>query len=208
VRQGDETPNDRNDRGKTACLGGRFWVSTHQLLGIRNATAWYNTYIKSHLRVKKGQFFPTVILITDDVENRRRAEMERISCLSGTLWLWSARCRTRTDDVWLVRQYVAGMKSADSLLDIIAAHGEDQIESTASSGKRPALYPDVCKLVPITRLIPFLICGRVVSPQGNPLGRSQEWDLLSRFLRCKSLQLPRSTILPCNCLGDAKDFYL
>lgn len=63
-------------------------------LGIRKATAWYNNYIKDHLRARRGESLPTVILITDDAENRRRAEKEHVSCLSGMLLLLNDEART------------------------------------------------------------------------------------------------------------------
>ncbi|KAI0791122.1 RNB-domain-containing protein [Abortiporus biennis] len=67
VRNEDETPNDRNDRG------------------IRKATAWYNTHISlSHLPIRDQprQPIPVATLLTDDAANRKKAEQEGFSCLS------------------------------------------------------------------------------------------------------------------------------
>ncbi|KAJ3865942.1 hypothetical protein EV359DRAFT_72131 [Lentinula novae-zelandiae] len=59
VREENETPNDRNDRG------------------IRTAAAWYNT-----LRGQKQMPHPTVVLITEDAANRQKAEQSWIVSVS------------------------------------------------------------------------------------------------------------------------------
>ncbi|THV04768.1 RNB-domain-containing protein [Dendrothele bispora CBS 962.96] len=67
VREEDETPNDRNDRG------------------IRIATAWYNTHISLTRPPIRGQTKnapPTVVLMTEDAANRQKAEQAGISCIS------------------------------------------------------------------------------------------------------------------------------
>lgn len=54
--------------------------------GIRKATAWYNLHINiihPPVRGKSKSSMPTVVLMTDDVANRRKAEQEGITCVSG-----------------------------------------------------------------------------------------------------------------------------
>ncbi|GJE98679.1 RNB-domain-containing protein [Phanerochaete sordida] len=67
VREEDESPNDRNDRG------------------IRKATSWYNTHLSLARPPIRGQPKPTlpdVVLLTDDAANRQKAEKEGIKCMS------------------------------------------------------------------------------------------------------------------------------
>ncbi|KIP12193.1 hypothetical protein PHLGIDRAFT_98579 [Phlebiopsis gigantea 11061_1 CR5-6] len=67
VREEDESPNDRNDRG------------------IRKATAWYNTHISLARPPIRGQTrppLPDVVLLTDDAANRQKAEKDGIKSLS------------------------------------------------------------------------------------------------------------------------------
>ncbi|CAL1698566.1 unnamed protein product [Somion occarium] len=67
IREEEETPNDRNDRG------------------IRKATAWYNEHLslaRPPIRGKLQPPLPTAILLTDDVANRQKAEKDRIPCIS------------------------------------------------------------------------------------------------------------------------------
>lgn len=35
------------------------------------------------MRTQKSKGFPSVVILTDDAENRRRAEKEGVPCLSG-----------------------------------------------------------------------------------------------------------------------------
>lgn len=81
VRIGDETPNDKNDRGRGFILF-RSYTNTHiGVIAIRKAAAWYNSYLKDNLPNQKT--LPIVLLLTDDAENRRRAEKEGVPCASG-----------------------------------------------------------------------------------------------------------------------------
>ncbi|KAF8075975.1 hypothetical protein FPV67DRAFT_1469928 [Lyophyllum atratum] len=108
VREEGETPNDRNDRG------------------IRKATAWYNDHIRvtrPPIRGQAPQKLPTVVLLTEDAENRQKAEKAGISSIS-------------------VRKYVEEMKEPTQLLDLLAAEGTNNIEPTAATTGRQALYPD------------------------------------------------------------------
>ncbi|THH15025.1 hypothetical protein EW146_g5397 [Bondarzewia mesenterica] len=109
VREEGETPNDRNDRG------------------IRKSTAWYSSHLSLTRPPIRGQIrppLPNIVLLTDDVANRQKAEKEEIHCLSGKF-----------------RQYVEGMPKSSELLDILSAAGMNGIEPTVASG-RIVLYPD------------------------------------------------------------------
>ncbi|KAI0076851.1 RNB-domain-containing protein [Panus rudis PR-1116 ss-1] len=67
IREEDESPNDRNDRG------------------IRKAAAWYNTHLslsRPPVRGKPNAPLPVAVLLTDDVANCQKAEQEGIPCIS------------------------------------------------------------------------------------------------------------------------------
>ncbi|KAG8771111.1 exosome catalytic subunit dis3 [Ceratobasidium sp. 428] len=102
VRQAEETPNDRNDRG------------------IRLSASWYaNHYAHSRPSAKAS-----IILLTDDAENRKRATKEGIECLS-------------------VREYVTGAKDSGALLDLLAAESmEGEPEGMARGGRRKVLFDE------------------------------------------------------------------
>ncbi|KAI9566793.1 hypothetical protein HD554DRAFT_2024795 [Boletus coccyginus] len=106
VTEENETPNDRNDRG------------------IRRGAEWYNIHLALARPPIRGQTrkTPQVILLTDDVANRRKAEAENIPTVS-------------------IRKYVEGMQAAEKLLDILSATGADGVEKTrAATTTRTALY--------------------------------------------------------------------
>ncbi|KAF8637547.1 hypothetical protein AX17_002754 [Amanita inopinata Kibby_2008] len=114
VREEGETPNDRNDRG------------------IRIATSWYTSHLLSRKRMHPASQIrlPTVVLLTEDAANRRKAEAQGIISAS-------------------VRQYVEKMKEDEKklqLLDLLSAAGADDIEPTrasaAATGIKGTLYPD------------------------------------------------------------------
>ena len=54
--------------------------------GIRMATAWYSTHLSLSRPVIRGRSsrpLPTVVLLSDDVANRQKAEKEGLACMSG-----------------------------------------------------------------------------------------------------------------------------
>src|ERR1700722_19238277 len=56
------------------------------LTGIRVATAWYNSHISlTHppIRGQPNKILPSVVLMTEDADNRRKAEQENIPSVSG-----------------------------------------------------------------------------------------------------------------------------
>ncbi|KAH0833322.1 hypothetical protein J3R83DRAFT_12388 [Lanmaoa asiatica] len=106
VTEENETPNDRNDRG------------------IRRGAEWYNTHLALARPPVRGQTrkIPQVILLTDDVANRQKAEAEKIPTVS-------------------IRKYVEGVQEAEKLLDLLSATGTDELEKTrAATTTRTALY--------------------------------------------------------------------
>ncbi|KIK69027.1 hypothetical protein GYMLUDRAFT_35068 [Collybiopsis luxurians FD-317 M1] len=108
IREEGETPNDRNDRG------------------IRTTTAWYNTHIsltRPPVRGKTQAPHPIVVLLTDDVANRQKAEQSGVTSIS-------------------VRKYVESMKDANQLLDLLSADGTSEIEPTKAAVGRQVLYPN------------------------------------------------------------------
>lgn len=94
-------------------------------------------------RTQKNPAIPVVVLMTDDAENRRRAEADGIKCVSGKSHYCSRLPPNLTYSI--VRRYVEGSKDSDKLLDLLAASGENDVEPTpASAAGRAQLYPDVC----------------------------------------------------------------
>ncbi|KAJ7456432.1 hypothetical protein FB451DRAFT_1511025 [Mycena latifolia] len=110
IREDNESPNDRNDRG------------------IRKATEWYNTHIGLTRPIIRGQAkpkFPTVVLMTEDAANRKKAEESGIAAIS-------------------IRKYISSLPetTAAQLLDLLSAADENEIEPTRAVGGRQALYPE------------------------------------------------------------------
>ncbi|OSD00737.1 RNB-domain-containing protein [Trametes coccinea BRFM310] len=124
IREEGESPNDRNDRG------------------IRKATAWYNNHVSLARPPVRGQAkppLPTIVLLTDDVANRQKAEKEGLTCMS-------------------VRRYVEGVKESGQLLDLLSAAGSETIEPTQAVAARQALYPDY---LPMATLLAGIKSGQL-----------------------------------------------
>ncbi|KAJ6573965.1 hypothetical protein DFH09DRAFT_384346 [Mycena vulgaris] len=110
IREDNESPNDRNDRG------------------IRKATQWYNTHIGLTRPIIRGQArpkFPTIVLMTEDAANRKKAEESGITAIS-------------------IRKYISSLPEtvAAQLLDLLSAADENEIEPTRAAGGRQAVYPE------------------------------------------------------------------
>ncbi|KAF2706831.1 RNB-domain-containing protein [Pleomassaria siparia CBS 279.74] len=89
VRDAGETINDRNDRA------------------VRKAVQWYSQHIKDAVaaRSKLSKRVPSVVMISDDRDNLRKARLEGIA--AHTLF-----------------DFVSGLSNADELLDMISAAEE------------------------------------------------------------------------------------
>ncbi|KAJ6569587.1 hypothetical protein B0H19DRAFT_1136142 [Mycena capillaripes] len=110
IREDNESPNDRNDRG------------------IRKATEWYNTHIELTRPVIRGQAkpkIPTVVLMTEDAANRKKAEESGITATS-------------------IRKYISALPEpiAAQLLDLLSAADDNDIEPTRAAGGRQAMYSE------------------------------------------------------------------
>ncbi|KAF8442330.1 RNB-domain-containing protein [Boletus edulis BED1] len=124
VTEENETPNDRNDRG------------------IRRGAEWYNTHLALARPPIRGQTrkIPQVVLLTNDVANRQKAEAENIPTVS-------------------IRKYVEGMQQAEKLLDILSTTGTDDVEQTrAATTTRTALYANY---LPTTTLLAGVKAGEL-----------------------------------------------
>ncbi|KAH9927369.1 RNB-domain-containing protein [Amylocystis lapponica] len=124
VREEGETPNDRNDRG------------------IRKATSWYNEHVslaRPPIRGQPVRAIPKIVLLTDDVANRQKAEKQGLSCVS-------------------VRRYVEGMQESSRLLDLLSEAGSEDIEPTKAVAARQALYPDY---LPMSMLLAGIKSGQL-----------------------------------------------
>ena len=107
VREQGESINDRNDRA------------------VRRAVSWYGEHLQQSLRSSKRSIqCPTIIMLSDDKENLRKAKAEEISACS-------------------LAQYVSGLDDADRLLDMINASRQSQ-ESRGTAAEQ--LYPDYYSL--------------------------------------------------------------
>jgi exosome complex exonuclease DIS3/RRP44 len=86
VREEGETPNDRNDRGIVSKVFYNVACVPTDVLGIRKATAWYNSHLKLNRFPVRGQSppkIPAVVLMTEDAANRQIAEKSGIASTSG-----------------------------------------------------------------------------------------------------------------------------
>ncbi|KAJ7037505.1 hypothetical protein C8F04DRAFT_1092687 [Mycena alexandri] len=110
IREDNESPNDRNDRG------------------IRKATEWYNSHIGFSRPIIRGQTkptIPTVVLMTEDAANRKKAEGSGIAATS-------------------IRNYISSLPEAVAaqLLDLLSSADDNDIEPTRAAGGRQAMYPE------------------------------------------------------------------
>ncbi len=102
VREKGETINDRNDRA------------------IRKAVSWYGKHLQQALKSsKRSKTVPTVVMLSDDKENLRKARADNISACS-------------------LSDYVSGLDDADRLLDMIDASRQGQ-ETRGSAAEQ--IYP-------------------------------------------------------------------
>ena len=103
VRDQGESINDRNDRA------------------VRRAVSWYGEHLQQSIRSSKRSIqCPTIIMLSDDKENLRKAKAENISACS-------------------LAQYVSGLDDADRLLDMMNASRQSR-ESRGTGTEN--LYPD------------------------------------------------------------------
>lgn len=101
-RERGESINDRNDRA------------------VRQAAKWYGEHIQQAVRgSSKSKVCPSIVMLSDDKENLRKARAEKLSACS-------------------LEEYVSGLDDANRLLDMISASREGQ---EARSAKVELLYP-------------------------------------------------------------------
>lgn len=91
-RMGDESPNDLNDRGRITVSPSS--VVNQPVIAIRKAASWYAQHVASMKVGLRGKMPPSIVLLTDDVENRKRAEAEGIPTSSGTFAEYSTSTST------------------------------------------------------------------------------------------------------------------
>ena len=107
VREPGETINDRNDRA------------------VRRAVNWYGEHLHHSIKSSKRSIqCPTIIMLSDDKENLKKAKAEKLSACS-------------------LAQYVSGLDDADRLLDMINA---SRLGQEARSTAAEQLYPDYYSL--------------------------------------------------------------
>ncbi|KAF2094567.1 ribonuclease R [Rhizodiscina lignyota] len=107
VRDHGESINDRNDRA------------------VRKAVSWYAEHLQKSVSARsKTAKAPTIVMISDDKENLRKAKVEGISALS-------------------LSEYVSGLDNADQLLDMV---DEGREQRDIRSGKPQLFYPEYYSL--------------------------------------------------------------
>lgn len=106
VRDQAETINDRNDRA------------------VRLAVKWYGEHLQEAVSKRKSIRCPTIVMISDDRDNLRKAKNDGITGIS-------------------LADYVAGLDDADRLLDMVQVGREQRI---TKQGKAELLYPDYLSL--------------------------------------------------------------
>ena len=103
IREKGETVNDRNDRA------------------VRQAVKWYGEHLQQAVKTGgKPQRCPTILMLSDDKENLRKAKAENIAACS-------------------LPNYVSQLEDADRLLDMIDSSRSGQ---DVRSGKVELLYPE------------------------------------------------------------------
>ena len=65
--------------------------------GIRKAVSWYNKHLAS---MNNSPRIPTIVLLTDDVANRQKAEKERITAISGTPYHTTPEAIQALTSIW------------------------------------------------------------------------------------------------------------
>ncbi|KAI9691861.1 MAG: exosome catalytic subunit dis3 [Bathelium mastoideum] len=110
VRNPGETINDRNDRA------------------VRRAVKWYSEHLEQAVRARKSIRCPSVVMISDDKDNLRKAKNENISATS-------------------LSNYVEELDDADRLLDMLSA-GQEQ--SSIKIDRATLIYPEY---YPLSRLL-------------------------------------------------------
>ena len=99
-RDPGETINDRNDRA------------------VRKATAWYQQHIEEAVAARGSKRCPTMVMLTDDRDNLRKAKAEHVEGAS-------------------LKAYVEGLPDADRLLDMVS-EGRDRRATQPGEN----FYPD------------------------------------------------------------------
>ncbi|KAG9847577.1 ribonuclease R, partial [Aureobasidium melanogenum] len=102
VREDKETINDRNDRA------------------VRRAVKWYADHLEEAVSKRKSVRCPSVVMISDDRDNLRKAKNDGITGLS-------------------LRDYVSGLDDSERLLDMVSS-GQEQRVGKQTKGEM--LYPD------------------------------------------------------------------
>ena len=112
VRRGpEETINDRNDRA------------------VRTVASWYGEHLRaSSKKSKKEKSVPTIVVITDDKENLRKAKEENVTALS-------------------LPDYVAGLEDSAKLLDMISEAREARDSKSAAGALFYPEYYSMSKLM-------------------------------------------------------------
>lgn len=107
VREQGETINDRNDRA------------------VRRAVSWYGEHLQQAVKSsKKTKQVPTIVMLSDDKENLRKAKGEKLSACS-------------------LSDYVLGLEDSSRLLDMISA---SRLGNESRSATSKQLYPDYFSL--------------------------------------------------------------
>ncbi|KAG9108384.1 exosome catalytic subunit dis3, partial [Ceratobasidium sp. 392] len=137
VRQAEETPNDRNDRGTSFpsdLLGFRrlMWrqVYVSQRLGTRTTTPTLA------LLPKRASFFSRTTPRTEDGLRKKGLNVYPVV-------FFSSYCGENGEVTVVVREYVAGAKDSGALLDLLAAESmEGEPEGMARGGRRKVLFEE------------------------------------------------------------------
>jgi exosome complex exonuclease DIS3/RRP44 len=109
VRRSGESINDRNDRA------------------VRRAVKWYGEHLSQAVKTAGGRSksVPTIVMLSDDKENLRKAEEDGITACS-------------------LKEYVKGLEDADHLLDMITSTKEGRESRDAKAGE--TIYPEYYSL--------------------------------------------------------------
>lgn len=106
TREANETINDRNDRA------------------VRRGVSWYGEHLEQALSRSQSSIAPSIVMISDDKENLRKARSEGLNALSLT-------------------NYISGLDNANQLLDMV---NDGREQRDVRSAKTQLFYPEYYSL--------------------------------------------------------------
>lgn len=122
------------------------------MTAIRQATKWYTAHLKEaltgqsaykHKKPQEPRMPLSVIMLTDDADNLRKAKADGMNAVNGLSLLFFHQLRLKSKTV---RSYIASMPAerSASLSDLIASAGTggEELETAGKKQKKNVYYPE------------------------------------------------------------------